>query len=131
MTTKTTAAPCPPITVVTGSDVIAIPPTTITQKRLTFRADVADPMADLMMRMLAGFAQFERAMIRERQKEAIAIEKAKGDVYSAPKLNAAQVAGLWARCDAGEEKAAVARSLGISRVSLYRYLKGAQPGAAQ
>ena len=85
MTRKTTAAPCAPITVVTGSDVIAIPPTTITQKRLTFRADVADPMADLMIRMLAGFAQFERAMIRERQKEGIALEKAKGRLLQGPK----------------------------------------------
>ncbi|MGF6936976.1 DNA invertase Pin-like site-specific DNA recombinase [Paraburkholderia sp. UCT70] len=94
---------------------------------LTFRAGVADPMADLMMTMLAGFAQFERAMIRERQREGIAIAKAKGDVYKgrAPKLNAEQVADLRARCAAGEEKAAVARAMGISRVSLYRYLADA------
>jgi DNA invertase Pin-like site-specific DNA recombinase len=99
------------------------------KERLTFRADVADPMADLMMTMLAGFAQFERAMIRERQREGIALAKAKGDVYKgrAPKLNAEQIARLRARCDAGEEKTAVARSLEISRVSLYRYLKGAEP----
>ncbi|TAI63420.1 recombinase family protein [Bradyrhizobium sp. Leo170] len=94
---------------------------------LTFRANVTDPMADLMMTMLAGFAQFERAMIRERQREGIAIAKAKGDVYKgrAPKLNAQQIDELRKRCAAGDEKAAVARSLNISRVSLYRYLRGA------
>jgi len=94
---------------------------------LTFRANVVDPMADLMMTMLAAFAQFERAMIRERQREGIAIAKAKGNVYKgrAPKLNAKQIADLRSRCDAGEEKAAVARSMGISRVTMYRYLRSA------
>jgi DNA invertase Pin-like site-specific DNA recombinase len=97
------------------------------KERLTFRADVADPMADLMMTMLAGFAQFERAMIRERQREGIALAMAKGNVYKGrkPKLDAEQIATLRARCTAGEEKAAVARSMGISRVTLYRLLNGA------
>lgn len=96
------------------------------KEHLTFRAGVPDPMSHLMMTMLAGFAQFERAMIRERQREGIAIAKAKGDVYKgrAPKLNAEQISTLRARCAAGEEKAAIARSMGISRVSLYRYLDG-------
>jgi DNA invertase Pin-like site-specific DNA recombinase len=103
------------------------------KERLTFRADVADPMADLMMTMLAGFAQFERAMIRERQREGIALAKAKGNVYKGrkPKLDAEQIATLRARCTAGQGKAAVARSLGISRVTLYRLLNGTAKGATR
>lgn len=103
------------------------------KERLTFRADVADPMADLMMTMLAGFAQFERAMIRERQREGIALAMAKGNVYKGrkPKLDAEQIAALRARCTAGEEKAAVARSMGISRVTLYRLLNGAAKGTTR
>jgi DNA invertase Pin-like site-specific DNA recombinase len=97
------------------------------KEHLTFTGGTVDPMANLMMAMLGAFAEFERALIRERQREGIAVAKAKGDVYKgrAPKLNAEQVADLRARCAAGEEKAAVARSFRISRVSLYRYLRTA------
>lgn len=97
------------------------------KENLTFTGSTVNPMANLMMSMLGAFAEFERTLIRERQREGIALAKAKGDVYKgrAPKLNAEQIAGLRARCAAGEEKAAVARSFGISRVSLYRYLAAA------
>ena len=37
-----------------------------------------NPMTELMLNMLGSFAQFERDMIRERQREGIAIAKVKG-----------------------------------------------------
>jgi DNA invertase Pin-like site-specific DNA recombinase len=94
------------------------------KERLTFSGSSADPMADLMMTMLAGFAQFERSMIRERQREGIAIAKANG-VYKGgkPKLTDEQVADLKARVASGEKKAVVARDFGISRETLYTYLR--------
>jgi DNA invertase Pin-like site-specific DNA recombinase len=97
------------------------------KENLTFTGGTVNPMANLMMSMLGAFAEFERTLIRERQREGIALAKAKGDVYKgrALKLNAGQIADLRARCAAGEEKAAVARSFGISRVSVYRYLAAA------
>jgi DNA invertase Pin-like site-specific DNA recombinase len=94
------------------------------KERLSFSGDSADPMAHLMMTMLAGFAQFERSMIRERQREGIAIAKTKG-VYKGrkPSLDADQVEALKSRIASGEKKAVVARDLGISRETLYQYLR--------
>jgi DNA invertase Pin-like site-specific DNA recombinase len=50
----------------------------LVKERLTFNASTDDKMAALMMTMLAGFAQFERSLIRERQREGIAVAKANG-----------------------------------------------------
>jgi DNA invertase Pin-like site-specific DNA recombinase len=93
------------------------------KERLTFNGDRADPMAHLMMTMLAGFAQFERAMIRERQREGIAIAKQKG-VYKGrkPSLTDEQVKVIRERIAAGEKKAPLAREFGVTRQTLYGYL---------
>ncbi|EGR1310834.1 resolvase [Vibrio cholerae] len=45
---------------------------------LHFTADDTTPIAELMLNMLGAVAQFERAMIKERQAEGIAKAKAKG-----------------------------------------------------
>jgi DNA invertase Pin-like site-specific DNA recombinase len=70
-----------------------------------------------------GFAEMERSVIRERQKEGIAIAKEKG-VYKGrkPKLTVASVEAVKQRIAAGEKKAASARTLGVSRQTLYSYL---------
>jgi len=94
------------------------------KEKLTFNGQADDPMSHLMLSMLGAFAQFERALIRERQREGIAIAKAKG-VYTGrkPALTAEQAAQLKARVAAGEAKAHVARAFGISRETLYQYLR--------
>lgn len=91
---------------------------------MTFSADESNPQQHLMMTMLAGFAQFERALIRERQREGIAIAKANG-VYKGrkPALTPEQIQALQVRAAGGEAKAAIARELGISRETLYQYLR--------
>jgi DNA invertase Pin-like site-specific DNA recombinase len=43
------------------------------KEKLTFNGHADDAMSNLMLGMLASFAQFERALIRERQREGIAI----------------------------------------------------------
>src|SRR5712691_11411778 len=53
------------------------------KNRLTFSGG-ADPTARLMLTMLGAFAEFERELIRERQREGIALAKAKG-VYKGRK----------------------------------------------
>lgn len=81
-------------------------------------------MSELMLNLLGAVAQFERALILERQREGIAIAKTKG-VYKgrAPSLSPEQVATAKARLEAGEKVAPVARSLGVGRPTLYRHLK--------
>lgn len=79
-------------------------------ERLTFSAEES-PMATLLLSVLGAFAEFERALIRERQAEGIALAKARG-VYQGRKrsLTSAQVEDLRGRVAAGEPKASLARS---------------------
>jgi len=74
---------------------------------------------------MGAFAEFERALIRERQREGIALAKRRG-VYRGRKkaLSEAQAGELRRRARAGEAKAALAREYGISRETLYQYLRG-------
>lgn len=94
------------------------------KENLTFSGNKADPMQTLMATMLGAFAQFERAMIRERQREGIEIAKAEGRYKGGKaKLSGEQVQSLLARVAAGEAKATIARDFGISRETLYQYIK--------
>ena len=83
------------------------------------------PMASLMLSVMGAFAEFERALIRERQREGIALAKQRG-VYRGRKkaLSQAAVAQLRSRIAEGISKAKVAREFGISRQTLYQYLQG-------
>jgi DNA invertase Pin-like site-specific DNA recombinase len=92
---------------------------------LTFTGE-KNPMAELLLSMLGAVAQFERELIRERQREGIAIAKTKG-VYKGRKkaLDDTKVAQLLARDkeNGGKNRAALAKEFGISRETLYTYLK--------
>jgi DNA invertase Pin-like site-specific DNA recombinase len=93
------------------------------KEHLTFSGEDS-PMANLMLSVMGAFAEFERALIRERQREGIALAKRKG-VYKGRKkaLAPEQVTQLQARLSTGVSKAQVARELKISRETLYQYLK--------
>jgi DNA invertase Pin-like site-specific DNA recombinase len=75
---------------------------------------------------MGAFAEFERQLIRERQREGIALAKARG-AYKGRKraLSEADVAELKRRVGTGEKKAVVARAFNISRETLYTYLRRA------
>ena len=90
---------------------------------MTFTGDDS-PMNTLMLQMLGAVSQFERSLILERQREGIAIAKAKGDVYKGrkPSLDAAGVAELRGLVSQGMPKAQIAAKLGISRTTLYANL---------
>jgi DNA invertase Pin-like site-specific DNA recombinase len=82
-----------------------------------------DPMARLMFQMMGAFAEFERALIRERQREGIAKAKAEGKHLGRErKLSAKLEAEIKAKAEAGAEKKALAAEYGISRQTLYRAL---------
>ncbi|RLA38954.1 MAG: recombinase family protein, partial [Gammaproteobacteria bacterium] len=82
------------------------------------------PVANLMLSIMGAFAEFERALIRERQREGIALAKQRG-VYRGRKraLSETDIADVKSRVAAGEQKAQIARDLGISRETLYQYLR--------
>ncbi len=93
------------------------------KESLTFTGEDS-PMANLMLSVMGAFAEFERALLRERQREGIALAKQRG-VYRGRtrSLNAEQIAELKRRIAAGEQKAQVARDFGVSRETVYQYLR--------
>jgi len=92
------------------------------KNRMTFSGK-NDPMSKLMLTMLAAFAEFERELIRERQREGIAIAKTKG-VYKgrAPSLSPSQAKELRERAAKGWTKADLAKAYGVTRMTIYSYL---------
>ena len=79
---------------------------------------------NLMLSVMGAFAEFERALIRERQREGIALAKQRGAYRGRKKALAPErVAELRRRAAAGEQKAKLAREFGISRETLYQYLR--------
>jgi DNA invertase Pin-like site-specific DNA recombinase len=71
---------------------------------------------------MGAFAEFERSLIRERQREGVAIAKRAG-VYRGrkPSLTLERAEELRRRVAAGAKRAALSREFGISRETLYTY----------
>lgn len=96
---------------------------TFMKENLTFTGEDS-PMANLLLSVMGAFAEFERALIHERQREGIALAKKRGAYRGRKKtLSPDQVATLRHRVGAGEQKAALAREYNISRETLYQYLQ--------
>jgi DNA invertase Pin-like site-specific DNA recombinase len=92
------------------------------KENLTFTGEDS-PMSNLLLSLLGAVAEFERSLIRERQREGIELAKKKG-VYKGrkPSLTKAQVAEIRKRVKAGEKKAALAGEYKVSRQTLYAAL---------
>ena len=101
------------------------------KENLRFNGDDS-PMAILLLSLLGAVAEFERSLILERQREGIALAKVAGKYKGRSRsLTAEKVAELLARAAAGERKTQIAKSFGISRETLYSYLRtGSQEGAS-
>ena len=85
------------------------------------------PMANLMLSVMGAFAEFERSPIRERQREGIALAKQRG-AYKGRKKNLTpdRAAELVQLASTGVPKALLARDFGISRETVYQYLRHAK-----
>lgn len=95
---------------------------------LTFTGEDS-PMANLMLSVMGAFAEFERALLRERQREGISLAKQRGAYRGRRRsLSPDQIREVKRRIAAGEQKAQVARDMGISRETVYQYLKSGEPG---
>lgn len=84
-----------------------------------------NPMDMLMLSMLGAVAEYERTLIRERQREGIAKAKERG-VYRGRKrklTDTAQIDQIVAEATAlGANKTLVCQKYGLSRQTLYKYL---------
>ncbi len=84
-------------------------------------------LSKLLLSVMGAFAEFERALMKERQREGIELAKAKG-VYAGrkPALTPERIAELRKRAKKkGVIKAELAREFKISRETLYVYLRAA------
>ncbi len=93
------------------------------KEQLTFTGEDT-AMATLLLSVMGAFAEFERSLIKERQREGIALAKQRG-VYRGRRkaLTADQVSELRSGAAAGRAKAELAREFGISRETVYQYLR--------
>lgn len=82
------------------------------------------PMSNLLLSVMGAFAEFERSLILERQKEGIALAKIAGKYLGrTPGLTVQQIAEAKKLVAERYKKVEVAKLFGISRVTLDKYLK--------
>ena len=93
------------------------------KEHLTFNGDDS-AMSQLLLSVMGAFAEFERKLIKERQMEGIALAKQRG-VYKGrkPSLSPPQAQDVKARAARGESKSDIAKYFGVSRETIYQYLK--------
>jgi DNA invertase Pin-like site-specific DNA recombinase len=91
------------------------------KERLTFTGEDNNPFQTLQLQVIGAVARFERAIIKERQREGIAKAKTRG-VYRGrkPSIDVTQVKAMHQ--DRGLSPSAIAKELGIARSSVYRVL---------
>ena len=94
------------------------------KESLTFEGAGASPMNKLMLQMLGAFAEFERTLIKERQREGLDAAKANGVKLGAPaKLSDEIQNEIRLKAQTTKNKSALAKEYGISRPTLYEILK--------
>jgi DNA invertase Pin-like site-specific DNA recombinase len=94
---------------------------TLLSEGLTFKSDSADPIAKLQLQMMGAFAEFERSIIRKRQTDGIAKAKVRGAYWGGKrKIDRDRIAALKNK---GLGDTAIAKEMGISRMSVHRILK--------
>ena len=97
---------------------------TFVKENLTFSADTSSPLNTLMLSMMGAFAEFERSMILERQREGIAAARAAGKPTGRPeRLTSSQVTAIRLRAANKESKVALAAEFKVSRATIYAALK--------
>ena len=95
----------------------------VTLRVLEQNIDTSTPAGKCFFDMLAAFAEFETGIRKERQAEGIAKAKAAGKYLGRkPSIDAGKVRKMKSE---GLGVTAIAREMGISRVSVYRVLKAA------
>jgi len=92
--------------------------------------DTSSAGGRLVFHLMGALAEFERSLIVERTTAGIKAARASGvRVGRRKSLTAAQIAHARLLLDGGERAAAVAKSLNVSRSTLYRALVTAADGS--
>ena len=91
---------------------------------LNMGVDTSTPTGKLMLTMLGGVAEFERAIMLERQREGIAKAKAEGKYKGRKPTAQAQGDKVREMKAAGRSIPEIMGETGVSRTSVYRILQG-------
>jgi len=97
---------------------------------LTEQIDTTTPGGKLIFHLMGALAEFERDLIRERTNAGLAAARARGRVGGRPrKLKTSGKVALARRMFADQSHSIpeICAALGISRATLYRYVKEAEP----
>ena len=91
------------------------------KENLKFDGTKTDMYSELLLTILAGFSEFERNIILERQREGIAIAKEKG-VYKGrkSKLTKEQINEMKMDFENGLAKTEIAKRYGVTRAYVYQ-----------
>ena len=92
------------------------------KEKLDFEVGKTDDLQTLMFSMLGAFAEFERSMIKERQREGIEKAKAKG-VYNKNKRKKVEYAELNAAIESGMSYRQVAEKFNVGVGTVDRAVK--------
>jgi len=90
---------------------------------LAMNLDTTTPTGRLMLQVLGAVAEFERAIMLERQREGIAKAKAAGKYKGRARTAMAKAGEVEVMLAAGVNPSDVARKLGIGRSSVYRAIR--------
>lgn len=93
--------------------------------------DTKSATGKLILTIFAGFAQFEREMMLERQCEGIAKAKGEGRYKGRAPTARAKAAEIISLAAAGRTREGIAKELNVSELSVYRALATARRGAPE
>jgi DNA invertase Pin-like site-specific DNA recombinase len=96
---------------------------TFLSERLSFSGNEDDPFARLQLHLMSAFAAYELAILKHRQKAGIANAKAKGLYKGRPATT--DVATIMAMHREGHGATHIARTMKVSRATVYRTLNTA------
>lgn len=88
---------------------------------LTFNGE-DNAMNTLLLHVMGAFAQFERSLIKSRQREGIVIAKSKGKHCGRPTIDYTRRDEAIELCKQGNNISQIAKSMNLSRASIYKLL---------
>jgi DNA invertase Pin-like site-specific DNA recombinase len=89
-------------------------------RSLTEQMDTTTPHGAFLFSVFGALAQYERALTRERIKAGLAAAKRRGKRGGRPQaISAEQLTAIQAALDGGASKAAICRTFGVKRTTLY------------
>lgn len=90
---------------------------------LTEAIDTTTPAGRLLFGIMASLAAFERDLIQERTLAGLAAARARGNIGGRPPIMTAEKLAVARRMlDEGKPKAVIAKTIGVSRPTLYEHL---------